>query len=57
MGEHGVVRGEEVPGVGGVVVGLGVGEAVIRGLVLAVVAGVRGQLEAGHVARLHEGVH
>ena len=52
-----MVRGEEVPGVGGVVVGLGVGEAVIRGLVLAVVAGVRGQLEAGHVARLHEGVH
>ena len=63
--EHGVVRGgravveaphvapeQEVPGVGRVVVGLGVGQVVA----LLAVGGV-GELEARHVAGLHEGIH
>ena len=64
VGKHGVVGGglhvppeEEVPGVGGVVVGqagLGVGQVVVTAL-LAV--GGLGQLQARHVARLHEGIH
>ena len=65
VGEHGVVRGgrglvetphvapeQEVPGVGRVVVRLGVGQVVA----LLAVRGV-GELEARHVARLHEGIH
>ena len=43
---------EEVPGVGRVVVRLGVGQVVA----LLAVGGV-GELEARHVARLHEGIH
>ena len=71
VGEHGVVRGggravveaqlaphlspeEEVPGVGRVVVRLGVGQVAVG--LLPAVAGLR-QLQARHVARLHEGIH
>ena len=35
---------------------LGVSEAVV-GLLAVMTGGVGGELEAGHVARLHEGVH
>ena len=48
---------EEVSTVGRMVwVVLGVGEAVV-GLLAVVTGGVGGQLEAGHVARLHEWIH
>ena len=47
---------QKVSAVGGVGVWRWVGQTVVA--LLAVVArGVRGQLEAGHVARLHERVH
>ena len=65
VGEHGVVRGgralveaphvppeEEVPGVGRVVVRLGV-----RQVVALLAVGGLGELQARHVARLHEGIH
>ena len=59
-----MVRVHQVPGIGGVVVGRGVGgQPVIGGglglaRVVTSVSDIRGQLEAGgHVVRTHEGVH
>ena len=59
MREHGMMSrvSEEVSTVGRMVrVVLRVGEAVV-GLLAVVTGGVGGQLEAGHVARLHERIH